>query len=244
MWAIEFTGAQVLAVLGRAWRSLGARQIAGTAALCLAWSCCESARHAFELFPQRNFTPVINAILSMQFNGLAVLLGVSVANQTRAVAVHGSWWPYIPAVICSIFLGTTVMWIVSQHLLMLTTAYEPAGTAEPFRTFGYRHGVHALLICGLGAMTYVVHRRAAQRLAALHDAQLERANAERDLQLSRLAAMNARLDPQSILLALNRVERSYEQDRALGDQVLQSLVSDLRAAVAKCPESRHSRVTL
>ena len=232
---IDTRAEQHLSIMRRAWRSLEGRHVAGTAALCFAWSCCETARNAYGLLQQGNYTPAVNAVLSMQFNGLAVLLAVSIANQLTSV-VRGAWWPYVPAVACGVLLGTTVMWIVSQQLLNLTTAYEPDGVAEPYRTFAFRHAVHALLICGLGTFAYVVRRRAARRLAALSSAQLERANAERQLQLSRLVALNARVDTQAIMEDLARIERSYECDRVLGDLELQRLVGELRGAIANDPD--------
>lgn len=178
--------------------------------------------------------PTINAVLSMQFNGFAVLIAILVVDALLPNRDPPSWVHAI-AVAMGVSLGTTVFWIVSQRLIGISGAYVRAGSIEPLWPFFLRHGTHALFICGLMAFVYLSGRRAARRLAALRAAQLERVAAEKQLLESRLAAMHARVDSGQLLGTLARVQALYETQPAQADQLLKELIDRMRAAIPRTP---------
>ena len=75
-------------------------------------------------------------------------------------------------------------------------------------------------------------RRAAKKTEAiLHAAELDRVRRSRIALESRLAAMQARVEPQFLFNTLDQVEHLYAQDPALGGRMLDDLIAYLRAAM-------------
>jgi LytS/YehU family sensor histidine kinase len=107
----------------------------------------------------------------------------------------------------------------------------------------FRHGVHAVIVCGLATYAYASRRSAVHRMAALRAMQLGRADMERRVLESRLAAVQARVEPQLLLDTLARVERLYAIDGDGADRLLRELTTYLRAAIPQAddPASTVSR---
>lgn len=223
-----------------AWRAITLRRIVYTALLGLAWSGVEIASKLGYFVQAPSWSPAVNAILTMQFNGFAVMLAVMVADEASP-ALRRRWWPYVPAVAIGALAGSSLLWLVSQGLLRITTAYQQSGARDPFDTFVYRHFMHGFVVCGLGACVYVWQRFANQRLAALRAVQLKRAEREKHVLESRLAALQARVEPQFLRDTLARIEHLYEIDPAAADGMLRELTIYLRAAL---PDFRHPASTL
>lgn len=218
-----------------AWRAGTRRHFGYTFALALAWSGVTIATAtAYFTVPVR-LTPALNAVLSMQFNGFAVLLAVLVVDHvTPPLARRG--WRYAAAVFLGVASGTTALWLVAQRVLGLGTAFG-RGAYEPFDTFVFRHGSHALVVCGLVTFVYVSARWAAERREALRRLQLERVAAEKQLVESTLAATRARVDPAALQATLARIDALYESRPAEADALLRDLIAFLRAAIPPSPDS-------
>ena len=89
-----------------------------------------------------------------------------------------------------------------------------------------------LLMTGAPAVFLYADRRAAMKTAAiLHAAELDRVRRSRIALESRLAAMQARVEPQFLFNTLDQVEHLYAQDPALGSRMLDDLIAYLRAAM-------------
>jgi hypothetical protein len=183
--------------------------------------------------------PPVNAILSMQFNGFAVLFAVLIADQLSPPA-HRRHWPYVVAVIAGVLVGTLLVSLLTQRVfgLAVGAAYRASGPDEQFRAFFFRHAMHSFVIFGLATCVYVSHRWAAHRVRVLRAVQLHHAEMEKRLLESRLAAMQAQLEPGFLRQALERVERMYETDARTADRMLQDLITYLRAAIPKMPGNR------
>ena len=72
-------------------------------------------------------------------------------------------------------------------------------------------------------------------MRVLRAVQFHHAEMEKRLLESRLAAMQAQLEPGFLRQALERVERMYETDARTADRMLQDLITYLRAAIPKMP---------
>jgi hypothetical protein len=217
-----------------AWRAATPRHFGYTSALALGWSVVTIATATVYFTQGLRLTPSINAVLSMQFNGFAVLLAVLVVDHVMPPLARRAM-PYAAAVALGVALGTTAMWVVSQRVLGLRTAYGSG--IEPFDTFAFRHGSHALVVCGLVTFVYVSARWAAERRAALRRLQLERVDAEKQLVESTFAVTRSRVDPAELQTTLARIDALVESRPAEADALLRDLITSLRAAIPASPDA-------
>jgi LytS/YehU family sensor histidine kinase len=102
-------------------------------------------------------------------------------------------------------------------------------------------GANFGLIGGLALAVYVRFRSARSAREAFNAVEMERVSASREVLASRLAAMQARVEPAFLLGTLAHVEALYERDAQAGDRMLDGLIAYLRAAL---PQLRSQRSTL
>jgi hypothetical protein len=89
-----------------------------------------------------------------------------------------------------------------------------------------------LLFGGLMAAVYLSRQRHARMLAVLRAAELGRGGSQRRLAETRLAALQARIDPDFLFQTLTKLERLYEADPPRADCLLEELIVFLRGALA------------
>jgi hypothetical protein len=89
-----------------------------------------------------------------------------------------------------------------------------------------------LLFGGLAAAVYVSRQRHARMLAMLREAELGREDSQRRLADARLAALQARIDPEFLFQTLTKLEQLYKADPPGADRQLEELIVFLRAARA------------
>jgi sensor histidine kinase YesM len=88
------------------------------------------------------------------------------------------------------------------------------------------------LFGGLAAAVYSSRQRHARMLGALRAAELSRETSQRGLAEARLAALQARVDPEFIFQTLTKLEQLYEADPPGADRLLEELIVFLRGALA------------
>jgi hypothetical protein len=225
--ALGSAASKCITFIAAAWRAATPKHFVYTFVLALAWSGLMDATQTSYWARSTPIGPHLNGILTMQFNGFAVLFAVLIADHASPLPLR-RWWPYVLAVFVGVGIGSTLLWFVTQRLFGIPTAYR---FPEPLDTYLYRHGTHAFVVCGLVTFIYVSRRWAVQCLAALRAVQLERAQTEKRVLESRLAAMQARVEPQFLRDALTQVERLYDIDAQAADRVLKELIAYLRAAI-------------
>lgn len=98
-----------------------------------------------------------------------------------------------------------------------------------------------LLFGGLAIFAYVYRKRARVARRLLAAAELERTKRIKRALESRLAAMQARVEPQFLFNTLSQVGRLYEIDGVVAERVLEELIAYLRAAM---PRMRDTSSTL
>ncbi len=219
-----------ISVVVAAWRGITWKHVLYTALLCLGWGVIDVASITSFFTRIRGWGPPVNGMLSAQFNGFAVMLSVLVADRVSPAPLR-RWWPYVVALLVGVASGSTLYWLFSQYLFTIPTPYQVPGGHEAFATFALRHGVYSLVICGLATYIYASGRYTADSLAALRAMQLDRFEREKRVLESRLAAMQARIEPKFLLETLSRVERLYEIDAHGADVLLTELSVYLRAAI-------------
>jgi sensor histidine kinase YesM len=221
---------QALRFVASAWRAATWKHFVVTSLLALAWVGAMLTNMSEFFSKPLLLTPSVNYFLSMQFNALAVMLALLVADRASPLSVP-RLRPYVLAVIAGVAVGSTLFWVVSQRMIVIPTAYMNGREYESYDTFLFRHGVHGLVVCGLAAYVYALRRIAAHRLAAVRIVQLEHAEAQKRILESRLAAMQARIDPETLSTTLFRIQRLYETDRGAADRMLRDLTTYLRCAI-------------
>lgn len=94
---------------------------------------------------------------------------------------------------------------------------------------------------GLALAVYVRLQSARLARDSFNAAELERVDASRQVLASRLAAMQARIEPRFLLSTLAQVEALLDRDLQAGDRMLDGLIAYLRAAL---PQLRGEQSTL
>jgi len=89
-----------------------------------------------------------------------------------------------------------------------------------------------LLFGGLAAAVYASRQRHARMLGVLRAAELSREASQRGLAEARLAALQARIDPEFLFQTLTKLEQLYEADPPGADRLLEELIVFLRGALA------------
>jgi hypothetical protein len=97
-----------------------------------------------------------------------------------------------------------------------------------------------LLFGGLAAAVYLSRQRHARMLAVLRAAELKREDSQGRLAETKLAALQARIDPEFLFQTLTKLEHLYEADPAGADRLLSELIVFLRAALAEVQATRTS----
>jgi hypothetical protein len=154
--------------------------------------------------------------------GLAIADAVSAGRPFRAT-------PYAIAAIGASVLGETLFRTLGPSLGM-----EPCACSMDTWPLGSRIAnmlPDSLIICGFITAGYCYRQRASQRLARVRAAELERARVTREMQESRLQAMQACIEPQFLFDTLGDVDRLQRDDNRRAVQLLDDLIAYLRAAL-------------
>jgi sensor histidine kinase YesM len=174
---------------------------------------------------------------------LYVLAIVAVEASLPATRVSAAWRYAAGWIVVSVLMGWAV-WEVTPHLPKPPMQSNHPDAAKVARFVSsprystqveYVFTVSGVLIGhgALGMLLYVWLRNARQTSEALARAELERAEAERKLVASLVAAVEAEVDPAFMFSTLETIENTYDRDRDAADAMLDELIAFLRAAIPK-----------
>lgn len=166
------------------------------------------------------------------------LLGVSAA-ETEDRGQPRAWIRYVVATIICVGVSTALLHALALRLPVpaLVGWYWP----ESQRSTDAFVFANFLLLGGLAVFVYVRLRRVKRIQAAFERAELARAGAGRQVLTSRLATMQARVEPTFLFSTLGQIEALHERDVAGADRMLDDLIDYLRAAL---PQLRGDPSTL
>jgi hypothetical protein len=99
-------------------------------------------------------------------------------------------------------------------------------------------GARTILLAMLGSAVYIWIRHGRRQAQALAAAELQRAEAERVLLLSRIEAVEAEVDPSAVFATLEAIENAYPTDRETADAMLDEMIVFLRAAIPRLRAER------
>lgn len=160
-----------------------------------------------------------------EFIAVALLLAVAIADEAVDIGVAGIS-AYVLAVALAIGLATPL----SYALLPYRGEEGKWGTWTVPSIYS---ATVWILFGGLAVFVYVHRKRARATRTRLATAELERAKRAKRVLASRLAAMQARVEPQFLFNTLAQVGRLYEVDAVRAEHMLEELIAYLRAAMPK-----------
>jgi hypothetical protein len=136
---------------------------------------------------------------------------------------------YPASLLCAAILAGIVQWYLRAplHLLLLVDDLDPKASHKK-----YGHMVlialDTVLFGSCVMLVYVSRLRELACVQLARDAELLRAQAERELNRSKFAAMQMRLDPEQIVDQLRHLRYLYQSGKADAEQELDVLVRELR----------------
>jgi sensor histidine kinase YesM len=169
-----------------------------------------------------------------------VALGLSVLAADEAVSRGAR---RASSYLLAVLLGTLLATLV-QSALPFVVSWESARfdfLGDMVNVQPIRFSLQTLIYGSMACFIYVNHRTAGEAAARMHAAELARARSRRRTFESRLQAMQARVEPQFLFNTLAQVGELYEREPAQAGQMLDDLISYLRAAL---PHLRESSSTL
>jgi Histidine kinase len=225
--------AQWAAFVWRAWRTLPRSLVAYAALIWLAWGFSMAAHMLTTIPGYEPWEPIATGFYDTFLFAALLLLGIAVADAVTPVRVP-PWTPHALAGVVAGVAGSFLL-VYTEPLVGLHCCWSGARPAD--WVFIGISLLTNLVICCLAALGYLHRRRALQRSAALHRAQVDGAQLCRKAFAARLQAMQARVEPQFLFNTLANVERLYDTDAKLADRVLDDLIVYLRTALPQLRET-------
>jgi hypothetical protein len=164
---------------------------------------------------------------------------------TVSVAEHGdhgralAWLRYALATLVAAGAATAYVDVLSSHVSIAgLIGWYPSRARFPVNLFLF---MNWSLFGGLAVLVYVRVRHLQRRQAEFARAELERADATRNVLRAELATLQAQVEPTFLFNALSQVEALYDRDARHADRLLDALIDYLHAAL---PTLRGANSTL
>lgn len=227
-------GAPTLARIARAWRAIPVAHFAIAFALGTGWGLANAL--GWWLGGDSAVTPMTAAhfVYEGLWPMLLLVLAIGIADAWTGDDTDRSL-PYVAAAVGAALVG--------EFLFFVTTPLVGLDACH-CRMDRWPDGARianmlpdSLIICGFVTAGYLYRRRAAQRGARLHGAQVERVRLLRKTQESRLQAMQACIEPEFLFDTLAEVQRLHATEPKTALRLLDELIVYLRAALPHLRES-------
>jgi hypothetical protein len=229
------------AVFKRAWQALTWKHWAWATSIALAVDVI-SRMQKFEV---NLYWAVWRAIFNapwLLFFAYVFLATILLAESSSPQNARTSWRRYLAAVLAASVVCLASAAAFSDLVAMppehqyqgktVKMTGDPETSRKAYAVFGLGlaegvfHGWFATFI-------YVYLRNGRIAARALSDAQLRRAEASRTLLATQLESTQVEIDPDDVLLTLDRIQESYDEDPAAGDIRMDHLIAILRAAIPR-----------
>jgi hypothetical protein len=134
--------------------------------------------------------------------------------------------------VAGVLVWESLLRVVARDRLGIPLFVDLIGVHAAWLSVILYHVWIMLFFGGLAIAVYGSQRRRARMLSTLRTAEIERATSQQRLAETRLAALQARVDPDFLLRTLAKFERLYEAEPSAADRVLRDLIEFLRDAPA------------
>jgi LytS/YehU family sensor histidine kinase len=172
------------------------------------------------------------------FTGMFLGIMLALLERTR---VHG--WRHVALVCVALAIGGALLTLGDIIFLGTTILNENIHAGVIASRWSWFLSSYWLTIAfgGLGLLLQVSARRAQEATQRLRAAEMDRQTAQKNVVESRLSAMQARVEPQFLFDALDRIQHAYLRDPDGAERQLDHLITYLRAAL---PQVREGSSTL
>jgi hypothetical protein len=170
------------------------------------------------------------------------LLAIAAVEASVPRPCWPSPWRYFSGAVAASLVCLGLAWSFSDQLRMAPTRVISGGSNNNQKTFNEQNRKNvAVFLIGFDGVVYgwratfinVGLRNSRRAARALSEAEIERSETSRALVASQLEAAHAEIDPAVVFGALATIERTYEEDPALADALLDDLIAFLRAAIPR-----------
>jgi hypothetical protein len=174
-------------------------------------------------------TFVISGIIIDEITAMALLIAVLCGREAvrRGIATLAAY--ALPLVVASALVGLTQWYVRSWGGVQVIVDAADSSTIQR-KWFNMLYIALDTLIYGAFIMVaYVSRQREKECVEKMRQVELQRAQLESELAQSRLADLEARLDPGHVLDELARIKGLYETESPNAEVSLDALAHDLRA---------------
>jgi hypothetical protein len=144
-------------------------------------------------------------------------------------AVRRGWTvlrAFVAALLCASCAAALTQWAINQFLTFEHPGQGLRGALDSFFNVGSLWGTVLLV--------YLNRQSAARLLASVRGGELDRAQAERRLIASDVAAVEAQVDPAAVSRQLGQLRDLYAADNPDAEPRLEGFITSLREKVARC----------
>jgi hypothetical protein len=180
----------------------------------------------------------LSGLVIQEFTAFSLLLGTLCAREAVRRGAR-DWAAYPTALLIAAAFTGIAQWYVRHWLgwmvMVDINPYSPGA-----RKWGHMLyiGIDTLVYGAFVMLAYVSRQREIHCVKLAQAVELERTDMERELARSRLAAVNARIEPHLILAQLARLKQLYEAAMPQAERELDELVQQLRARTASAALAR------
>jgi hypothetical protein len=180
---------------------------------------------------------LISAFLTWCGEGILLALTVALFERWKAPGPLGARYLVLAVTIGSV-AGVLVWQAFVQFVLRerfgVWVFRDHLGLGQPANWPGtvLYHVWLVFVFGGLAAAVYSSRQRHERMLGVLRAAEVGRETSQRGLAQARLAALQARIDPDFLFQTLTKLEQLYEADPPGADRLLEELIVFLRGALA------------
>jgi hypothetical protein len=190
------------------------------------------------------FTPwkIVNHTRFFVFFAWVFLLAIAGVEASVSRSGWPSLWRYFYGAVAASFVCLGLAWSFSDQIRIPERRVISGGSSNTQRTYAPRTkenvavfliGFDGVVYGWLATFIYAGLRNSRRATQALAEAEIERSEANRALVASQLEAAHAEIDPAVVFGALETIERTYEENPARADALLDELIAMLRAAIPR-----------
>jgi hypothetical protein len=190
------------------------------------------------------FTPwkIVNHTRFFVFFAWVFLLAIAGVEASVSRSGWPSLWRYFYGSVAASFVCLGLAWSFSDQIRIPERRVISGGSSNTQRTYAPRTkenvavfliGFDGVVYGWLATFIYAGLRNSRRATQALAEAEIERSEANRALVASQLEAAHAEIDPAVVFGELETIERTYEENPARADALLDELIAMLRAAIPR-----------
>jgi hypothetical protein len=174
-------------------------------------------------------TFILSGLVIDELTAMVLLLGIYAGREATLRGVSSLLAYLAPLLVAGVFVGVSQYYLRHLFGFHLVVDDLPMADAMMRKQFNMLYiGLDTVIYGAFVLLVYTNREYELDCVQKMREAELERANVERELTHARLADAQARLDPQVILPELAHIKRLYEAESPTAEPALNALAQRLR----------------